>query len=575
MIHIFPYWDFNEGQLIDVRVCSNAPVVELFLNGESQGKVTLEHKSGTRLIADYQIPYTKGCLLAKGYDEEGNEIAGDEQHSFGDAAALELITDKETLQADGRDMLFVTISAKDAEGYPVANAVNRVEVNVTGAGRLVGLDNGDSTDLDEYKGVSRRLFSGKLLAMIAAKTVEGEIVVNVSSAGMQSQTLKLHAVKAAVEPGTSAFMENKPTKQQLGKGSDEIPTRKIELICHGSKTFTPENRTIEVEAKVYPGNATDQAVVFSAVTDMGVTSNIARVEAKGNKALITALGDGSFRLRCMNKSNSDSIRLISQIELTAQGLGTAFLNPYELISGSLYSFKKGELGNGNERGVATDRGSETQVGFTQIDFGDFGSDEVTLPLFALDGGTYKLQMWEGEPNQEGSTLLADTVYQKPSIWNVYQEETYKLSKRLKGISSFYLVFWQKAHIKGFYFTKQNKAFAKLAAGEADKIYGDSFHIADQVVEKIGNNVSLCFENMDFKEAEMLKIRICGRANVNSNTVQIRFKGEEDVSQAVEFPSSAEYQESLFELTPVKGIQQVTFVFLPGSNFDFKWFQFEA
>ena len=34
MVHIFPYWDFNVGQMIDVRVCTNCPYVELYLNGK-------------------------------------------------------------------------------------------------------------------------------------------------------------------------------------------------------------------------------------------------------------------------------------------------------------------------------------------------------------------------------------------------------------------------------------------------------------------------------------------------------------------------------------------------------------
>lgn len=33
----------------------------------------------------------------------------------------------------------------------------------SGAGRLIGLDNGDSTDYEQYKGISRRMFCGKLL----------------------------------------------------------------------------------------------------------------------------------------------------------------------------------------------------------------------------------------------------------------------------------------------------------------------------------------------------------------------------------------------------------------------------
>lgn len=71
--------------------------------------------------------------------------------------------------ADGEDMIFLEIAAEDKDGHPVENASDYVRVTVEGAGRLVGLDNGDSTDYDAYKGTVRKLFQGKLLAMIAAK----------------------------------------------------------------------------------------------------------------------------------------------------------------------------------------------------------------------------------------------------------------------------------------------------------------------------------------------------------------------------------------------------------------------
>ena len=64
-------------------------------------------------------------------------------------------------------MTFVTITVADENGTPVENAVDRVLVDVDGCGRLLGLDNGDSTDRDGYKTNTRRLFSGKLLGWSA------------------------------------------------------------------------------------------------------------------------------------------------------------------------------------------------------------------------------------------------------------------------------------------------------------------------------------------------------------------------------------------------------------------------
>lgn len=77
------------------------------------------------------------------------------------------------------------------------NACDRVTVEVTGAGRLVGLDNGDSTDEDSYKGISRRLFNGKLLAMIQTDNAPGEIEVLVTAPGLIPARLSLYSAEGS------------------------------------------------------------------------------------------------------------------------------------------------------------------------------------------------------------------------------------------------------------------------------------------------------------------------------------------------------------------------------------------
>jgi len=172
-VHIFPYWDFTEGEEIDIRVTSNAPEVELFFQGKSVARKKLWQDQGKELLLDAKLPYQEGELMALAYDEWGNEIARDVKRSFQDTVHLKLAADKTDFAADGQDLVFVEISAYDAAGEFVANANNRVFVEVSGASRLIGLDNGDSTDFEQYKGISRRLFSGKLLAIIGAKKQGG------------------------------------------------------------------------------------------------------------------------------------------------------------------------------------------------------------------------------------------------------------------------------------------------------------------------------------------------------------------------------------------------------------------
>ena len=46
------------------------------------------------------------------------------------------------------------------------------------------------------------------------------------------------------------------------------------------------------------------------------------------------------------------------------------------------------------------------------------------------------------------------------------------------------------------------------------------------------------------------------------------------TQVIEFAHTDSYEEKTFELKKITGNKKVSFVFLPGCNFDFKWFKFE-
>ena len=616
MIHIFPYWDFNEGQSIDIRVCSNAPFVELFCNGKSCGRQQLTHEkgSGHHIIADYSLPYEKGVLYAVAYDEEGIVTARETKASFGNSAEIVLRASGRAAVANGRGLFFVEIGTRDENENVVENAVDRVTVQVEGAGHLVGLDNGDSTDEDSYKGNSRRLFSGKLLAIIETGMIPGAVRIRVSGKGLKSAELVCEAVEIdqmltfmkgekaqriyhnfwqdlceeTYAPGPTELIEDheerqrerqedeqkQSQKERLDEKQEEIPVRKITLCSPMGQKLSKEQPYLTVEAEVEPKEATDRQLMFRVVDEHGVDSNLVRLLVQGHTAQLHAMGDGSFYLRCMSRSGTDRIRVISQLEFTVEGMGQAYRNPYELISGSLYTSYQGEVSNGNERGVATARDGETVVTFGNIDFGPVGSDEITMPIFALTSEEYPIRIYEGVPGEEGCQLLADVVYQKPSIWNTYQEETYSLAKRVTGINTISVAVHQKIHLKGFVFKKLQKAWLSLNAAEADSVYGDTFTKEECAITGIGNNVTITYTEMDFGEEGTAGIRICGRAPESSNSLHIRFlQGEEESKQLVEFPMCGEYIEKEFSLTPVKGKWDVSFVFLPGSCFDLQSVQF--
>ena len=584
-VHLIPYWDFNEGQLIDVRVCSNCPSVELIVNGESMGIRNINHKTGDKLLGDWQVSYEKGQIEAVAYDDMGNILAKEVRKSFSDSAKIVLMSDKSELLADGEDLCFVTITTVDKDGNLVENAMDYVNVKVTGAGRLLGLDNGDSTDYDSYKGNVRKLFNGKLLAVIGTSDVVGEISISVTGNGLEGANMNLVTTKAHLKAGISTIIDS-PKQKSL---TDYVPVRKVELInlseIGGKCLFTKENAEVIMEARIYPENASDTKLVWKVVNDSGIEIGFAKAEEISehgilHRAKVTAFGDGEFRIRCMAEDSNGKITIISVMECSASGLGLAGLDPYGWISAGLYSESFGEVGNGNEKGIATARDGVSGVVFHNVNFGDYGSDEITVPVFALSGNVYPIEIWNGNPTSPESRLITSVEYQKPSKWNVYQEETWKLPERIKGSASLAFLLNAKVHIKGFCSKKYKKAYQRLLASECSNIYGDSFNIEEEAVTGIGNNVTLSYDEMDFGEEGVSKISICGRTPLAVNTIHVRFIGENDktINQIIEFMGSEEdtdhvMKELVFPIDKMCGCGNISFIFLPGSNFDFHSFQF--
>ena len=226
-------------------------------------------------------------------------------------------------------------------------------------------------------------------------------------------------------------------------------------------------------------------------------------------------------------------------------------------------------------GFSSSKGERSLIAFENIDFGQAGSDEITIPVFALDSDEHPFKIYDGIPSK-GGKLIAELLYQKPVIWNVYQEDTWKIPAVLRGVHTIAFEFYDKVHVKGFSFTKYERAFMDLNASDADEIYGDDYKINAPCVEGIGNNVTINFSGMDFGEKGTSKVAICGRAPKGTNTIHVRFFDENgyEARNVIEFSQSDEYVEKTFEIDKETGMKNVSFVFMPGSCFDMRSFRFE-
>lgn len=141
VLHLLPHWNWpgREGQEFRVDALSNCKEVELFLNGASLGRKAM--KPNSKLT--WKVKYAPGTLSAKGYDAAGKLIAEAKRETTGDATRIELVPDRQTINADGADVAVFSVTAFDAQGRVVPVAQNKINFAIEGAGKIIGVGNGD------------------------------------------------------------------------------------------------------------------------------------------------------------------------------------------------------------------------------------------------------------------------------------------------------------------------------------------------------------------------------------------------------------------------------------------------
>jgi beta-galactosidase len=188
-LHIFPHWNWQAGQSVDVWAYSNTNSVELFINGKSQGK----QKITTDSHVAWKVTFESGTLEGRGYDASGKQVVSQTIQTTGNPAAIALSLDlgQNGLRADGQDVALVAVSIVDSKGTIVPTAGNEVSFTVTGPGSLIGLGSGDPSNHEPDKGTQRHAFNGLVRAIVQAGQQAGTIVLEATSPGLTSAKLEI------------------------------------------------------------------------------------------------------------------------------------------------------------------------------------------------------------------------------------------------------------------------------------------------------------------------------------------------------------------------------------------------
>jgi beta-galactosidase len=207
VLHLFPHWNWTgmEGKEIAVWVYSNIERVELFLNGRSLGEK--EVKKDSHLA--WNVPYARGVLEARG-TRNGALVVADQRETTDPPAALAIYADRAQIAADGEDVAMLTVEVRDGRGRIVPIAGNLITFKVMGAGKLIGVGNGDPTDQDSGKGPSRKAFGGLCMAIVQSTKSAGSIRVEVTSPRLVPAQATVWAGQVPLRPQVAAWEREVP-----------------------------------------------------------------------------------------------------------------------------------------------------------------------------------------------------------------------------------------------------------------------------------------------------------------------------------------------------------------------------
>ena len=185
------HWNFprhDNPQMMQVDVFTNCERVELFVGGVSLGMRRTEDYPNNTVV--WHTPYKPGSVVAKAYDGD-TLVATDELRTAGEPVALRLRADRSDLTADGQDLSYIDIELVDAQGLVVPDADRPVRVRVTGSGRFLCMDNGDTADGGAQLRADKPTFLGRAQAVVQAGREAGHLRVTASADGLPDAELLL------------------------------------------------------------------------------------------------------------------------------------------------------------------------------------------------------------------------------------------------------------------------------------------------------------------------------------------------------------------------------------------------
>lgn len=174
------HWNRREGSRVSLYTYTNADEVELIVNGKSLGRRPNDvgnPKVRNRILWE-DVPYQKGYIEAVAYKNGRKDAVKRHRiETSGKAVKLVAVADNDSWKADGQDLQHVVLTAVDNRNRQDFSASGKVDFEVSGPAKIVGVINGDMYSDELTVGSSRRLYDGTVTVILRSTTEPGEVTL--------------------------------------------------------------------------------------------------------------------------------------------------------------------------------------------------------------------------------------------------------------------------------------------------------------------------------------------------------------------------------------------------------------
>lgn len=148
-------------------------------------------KSIEKLMASMDIPYKPGVLEGVVY-KDGAKISRSTLVTPKEAAVLELVSEEESFAADGKDLIYVRVTLKDADGNRLTQDEREIQVETDGVGTFLAVGNGNPCTEDQITDTKCHLYRGTAIVILKSKEA-GETKITVKADGVAAGSCVVEA----------------------------------------------------------------------------------------------------------------------------------------------------------------------------------------------------------------------------------------------------------------------------------------------------------------------------------------------------------------------------------------------